>query len=355
MKTGIIMTVFFKVFILIVFSSTLWLLIKNEVYSRDISGKEVALYVNNSLKQNNIWGLGNEGYITSTGELNFYLKDHLGSVSAVTDDKNSVISAQDYDAWGYIYEGRSYESNEDKFKFTGKERDEESEYDYFGARYYDARIGRWGQVEPLLDKYPQYNPYNYSKDNPLTIKDVDGRDIIPVFFPDYKPESKGINFPVGHSGILVIDNETGNVNYYEYGAYDPHGQGMVRRSKLESNSNFSNIEFNKEGNPTEESIQKVLEEIGGGSIEGAYIKTSIEETQLTKKFLESKLNESNPQSEKYNPDRKKYNTLTNNCSSFVCEAVKKGGVYVPPHVIDIPVSVSTYFRILYKNVNYDPK
>ena len=32
---------------------------------------------------------------------------------------------------------------------------------------------------------------------------------------------------------------------------------------------------------------------------------------------------------------KKYNTLTNNCSSFVCEAVKKGGVYVPPHVIDI--------------------
>jgi len=120
-------------------------------------------------------------------------------------------------------------------------------------------------------------------------------------------------------------------------------------------NNGTNIEFNKEGNPTEESIQKVLEEIGGGSIEGAYIKTSIEETQLTKKFLESKLNESNPQSEKYNPDRKKYNTLTNNCSSFVCEAVKKGGVYVPPHVIDIPVSVSTYFRILYKNVNYDPK
>jgi len=49
-----------------------WDLIKDEVYSRDVSGKEVALYVNGNLMQNNIWGLGNEGYITSSGALNFF-------------------------------------------------------------------------------------------------------------------------------------------------------------------------------------------------------------------------------------------------------------------------------------------
>ena len=69
-------------------------LIKDEVYSRDVSGKEAALYVNGNLMQNNIWGLGNEGYITSSGALNFYLKDHLGSVRAVIDENNSVISGK---------------------------------------------------------------------------------------------------------------------------------------------------------------------------------------------------------------------------------------------------------------------
>jgi len=86
------------------------------------------------------------------------------------------MSAQDYDAWGYILEGRTYESEEGKFKFTGKERDEESFYDYFGARYYDARVGRWGQVEPLLDKYISFSPYQYSMLNPLLIKDINGKD-----------------------------------------------------------------------------------------------------------------------------------------------------------------------------------
>ena len=41
-------------------------------------------------------------------------------------------------------EGRSFDSAKSKHKFTGKERDKESNYDYFGARYYDARLGRMG-------------------------------------------------------------------------------------------------------------------------------------------------------------------------------------------------------------------
>jgi len=76
-----------------------WDLIKDEVYSRDVSGKEVALYVNGNLMQNNIWGLGNEGYITSTGALNFYLKDHLGSTRAVVNGNGTVLAGYDYDAW----------------------------------------------------------------------------------------------------------------------------------------------------------------------------------------------------------------------------------------------------------------
>ncbi|HEY5122906.1 MAG TPA: RHS repeat-associated core domain-containing protein, partial [Ignavibacteria bacterium] len=85
-------------------------------------------------------------------------------------------SAQDYDAWGFELNNRTY-NDVNKYKFTSKERDVESSYDYFGARYYDSRIGRWGQMEPKLDKYLSYNPYNYSFLNPLKMIDIDGKDI----------------------------------------------------------------------------------------------------------------------------------------------------------------------------------
>ncbi|HRJ98773.1 MAG TPA: RHS repeat-associated core domain-containing protein [Ignavibacteria bacterium] len=164
-----------------------WDLIKDEVYSRDLSGKEVALYVNGNIMQNNIWGLGNEGYITSAGALNFYLKDHLGSIRAVTDENNSVISAQDYDCWGYLMQSRQYDSDESVYKFTGKERDMESFYDYFGYRNYDSRIGKWNAVDPMFEKYIGNSPYVYVLDNPLLFIDTKGADIdISGLDPKYK-------------------------------------------------------------------------------------------------------------------------------------------------------------------------
>jgi len=101
-------------------------------------------------------------------------------VRAVVNGSNELVSAQDYDQWGYLLQSRTYASDESKFKFTEKERDKESNYDYFGARYYDARVGRWGQTEPLLDKYPGFSPYMYSLANPLTFFDPNGNDVIAI-------------------------------------------------------------------------------------------------------------------------------------------------------------------------------
>jgi len=71
-------------------------------------------------------------------------------------------------------EGRSWQQDDSKYKFTSKERDLESNYDYFGARYYDARIGRWGSVEPLLERYFSWSSYVYANSNSINLLDRDG-------------------------------------------------------------------------------------------------------------------------------------------------------------------------------------
>lgn len=49
----------------------------------------------------------------------------------------------------------------ERYRFTGKERDSESGYDYFGARYYSSTLPMWLSVDPLSDKYPHISPYVY--------------------------------------------------------------------------------------------------------------------------------------------------------------------------------------------------
>ena len=63
------------------------------------------------------------------------------------------------------------------YSFTGKERDEETGYGYFGARYMDHELmTMWLSVDPMADKYPSISPYAYCVWNPVKLIDPDGRD-----------------------------------------------------------------------------------------------------------------------------------------------------------------------------------
>ncbi len=154
-----------------------WTLYNNEHYARGVDGKDLATYTNNSLDEWFVWGTDMVGKIRANTKYYFF-KDHLGSVRGVIDNNYNIVSAQDFDMWGYLLEDRVHNSDSTKHKFTGKERDAENLYDYFGARYYDSRIGRWGTIEPLLDNYPGDSPYSYSFLNPVKYKDLDGEDAI---------------------------------------------------------------------------------------------------------------------------------------------------------------------------------
>lgn len=65
----------------------------------------------------------------------------------------------------------------ERYRFTGKERDSESGYDYFGARYYSSTLPMWLSVDPLSNKYPHISPYAYCGNNPVRFVDPDGRKV----------------------------------------------------------------------------------------------------------------------------------------------------------------------------------
>jgi RHS repeat-associated protein len=155
-----------------------WFVIKDEFYVRDASGKEIAVYDRGNLEYWNVWGRDLEGKIKAEGSRYFYLKDHLGSIRAVLDESGNIFEARDYDPWGHIIREIDNSDNDPtRNKFTGKERDWESGYDYFGARYYNSRIANWTSIDLLLEKHFDWSPYNYVLRNPMVLLDPDGKQI----------------------------------------------------------------------------------------------------------------------------------------------------------------------------------
>ena len=100
--------------------------------------------------------------------------------------------------------------NDERYKFTGKERDTETSYDYFGARYYDSNLGRWLTPDPLADKYPGWSPYNYGRNNPIRLIDPNGGYVVDGSSFIFMNEGEfNLNFPIWDNfGISPRRGET---------------------------------------------------------------------------------------------------------------------------------------------------
>ena len=91
------------------------------------------------------------------------------------DASGNPVGWDDYYPYGMQMTGRSYTSSADqRYKFTGKERDAPDGLYYFGRRYYDSFRGQWLEVDPMDSKYPGTSPYDYVLSNPVRLVDPDG-------------------------------------------------------------------------------------------------------------------------------------------------------------------------------------
>lgn len=109
----------------------------------------------------------------SAGSRRYYHTDLLGSVRAVVTG-TTVVESTDYDPWGVVLAGRTLSSGT-KEGFTGQPRDLATGLDDFGARTYLSAFGRWGSVDELAAKHPEWAAYAYVLDDPNTLIDPDGR------------------------------------------------------------------------------------------------------------------------------------------------------------------------------------
>ena len=92
--------------------------------------------------------------------------------------------------------------------FTGKERDEETGYGYFGARYMDHELTTmWLSVDPMADKYPNISPYAYCAWNPVKLVDPDGMKIWLTNGKEYSPNMNSSNCSSDDAAVIDALNK----------------------------------------------------------------------------------------------------------------------------------------------------
>jgi RHS repeat-associated protein len=201
---------------------------------------------------------------SSSVSLYFYHPDHLGSTSWITDRNGDAIQYLHYLPFGEEWIDQRSTSWNAQYSFTGKIKDAETGYNYFGARYYDSGLSVWLSVDPLSDKYPTLSPYTYCANNPIMMVDPDGRRIniagllyrpnstCPNQYPNGSEVSnttkiiwnalEAINdHPWGEKVISELSSSTTTVVDFNVGdVSDPNAAGQTSKK---TNSNGSNIEI----------------------------------------------------------------------------------------------------------------
>ncbi|MDN4167094.1 RHS repeat-associated core domain-containing protein, partial [Cytophagales bacterium LB-30] len=108
----------------------------------------------------------------------YNLTDHLGNVR-VSFDKNPttgvarLIQKDDYYPFGMTFNHPNV-AGDNKYLYNSKELQQETDWYDYGARMYDAALGRWMVVDPLSELTRRWSPYTYCYNNPLIFIDPDG-------------------------------------------------------------------------------------------------------------------------------------------------------------------------------------
>lgn len=232
-------------------------------------------------------------------------------------------------------------SNADKQRANSKDEDPTGLL-HEGFRYRDLETMVWLSRDPagFVDGP---NLYAYVKSNPWSAFDPHGLDAAYVAYPDHPimvpkgiarmllKNNNGWSTDLGHAGVVLVNPESGKVDYYEFGRYDKEQQGLVRRNDRGEGPDslkLPNVKFDDKGKPTKDSLKDVSkrlsEAIAGDHgnperVELAYFSGSKKEYEKQKAAAEEALKNNS------DPNRKKYVPTKYNCGDFARDTVNAGG------------------------------
>ena len=140
----------------------------------------------------------------------FYHSDHLGSAAYLT-YHGGVIQTLNYLPYGEDWVELNFFAPHDTtrlgiYRFNGKEKDYESGFHYYGARYYWSELTTmWLSVDPMSDKYPSISPYAYCAWNPVILIDPDGMkfDSVSQIEVNKLKKQATLNWYKGYKGDIV--------------------------------------------------------------------------------------------------------------------------------------------------------
>ena len=180
-------------------------------------------------------------------EVYYYHGDHLGSASWITDASGAAVQHLQYLPFGERFVDQRTSGYCERFTFTGKERDKETGFGYFGARYMDHELmTMWLSVDPMADKYPSISPYAYCAWNPVKLVDPDG-----CMIDEWRIDlNTGEVTKVGNKGGKTTD-------YYSFGTTNTQGDWLpdatrddVEISRNQSGGTINSFRVNESNNST---------------------------------------------------------------------------------------------------------
>jgi RHS repeat-associated protein len=169
----------------------------------------------------------------------YQYSNHLETACLELDDQARIISYEEYYPFGSTsFQGtdQSREVPAKRYRYTGKERDEESGFYYHGARYYAPWLARWTAPDPTGIR-DGTNVYRYCSNNPLRLHDpngtqgkekqsVEGTTEVEVTYETPPAQGDESNTPVQH-GIPPLRSEWGNPGTVFANQTQSLGQGLA--------------------------------------------------------------------------------------------------------------------------------